>query len=99
VIRELDGLSIGVFNVGGRFHALHNRCPHRGGELCRGPVTGTAVLTGDYRFRYGRDGELVRCAWHGWEFEIESGRCLVDPRIRARTFPVEIEADSVYVVV
>jgi len=99
VIRELDGLSVGVFNVAGRFHALHNRCPHRGGDLCRGPVTGTAVPTGDYRFRYGLEGELVRCAWHGWEFEIESGRCLVDARIRARTFPVEIEADSVYVVV
>ncbi len=98
VVRELDGTSVGVFNVGGRLYALHNRCPHRGGALCLGPVTGTALPTQEYHYEYGRDGEIVRCAWHGWEFEIASGRCLVDPRVRARTFAVEVEDGRVYVV-
>ena len=97
VLRDFDGLSVGVFNVGGRFYALHNRCPHRGGELCRGPVTGTALPTSDFRYLYGREGEILRCAWHGWEFEIASGRSLVDPRVRARTYPVEVEDGRVYV--
>ncbi|MBW3593377.1 MAG: Rieske (2Fe-2S) protein [Actinobacteria bacterium] len=97
VIRDVGGRSIGVFNVDGRFFALHNRCPHRGGALCLGPVTGTALPTDDYRYEYGREGEIVRCAWHGWEFEIASGRCLVDPRMRARSFPVEVEDGGVYV--
>ena len=99
VIRDCDGLSVGVFNVAGRFYALHNRCPHRGGALCRGPVTGTNFATGDFRYAYGRDGEIVRCAWHGWEFEIATGRSLVDPRVRAKTYPVEVEDGNVYVVV
>ena len=43
VVRDLGGRSVGVFNVGGSFYALHNRCPHRGGALCLGPVTGTAL--------------------------------------------------------
>jgi nitrite reductase (NADH) small subunit len=94
---DLDGISVGVFNVAGRFFALHNRCPHRGGALCRGPVTGTALPTDDFRYVYGREGEIVRCAWHGWEFEIASGRSLVDPRIRAKTFRVEVEGGDVYV--
>ena len=99
VIRDFDGTSVGVFNVGGRFYALHNRCPHRGGALCRGPVTGTTLATSDFRYVYGREGEILRCAWHGWEFEIDTGRSLVDPRIRARTYPVELEDGNVYVVI
>jgi nitrite reductase (NADH) small subunit len=99
VICEVDGLSVGVFNVGGRLYALHNRCPHKGGALCRGPVTGTNLATSDFHYVYGRDGEILRCAWHGWEFEIATGRSLVDPRVRARTYPVEVDEGDVYVVI
>jgi len=94
-IVELDGRSIGVFNVGGRFYALHNGCPHKGGALCAGPITGT-VLDGR-GFAYGREGEIVRCASHGWEFEIATGRALADPRVRARTYPVTVEDGRVVV--
>ena len=99
IVCDFDGTSVGVFNVGGRFHALHNRCPHKGGPLCRGPVTGTTSATSDFRHVYGREGEIIRCAWHGWEFEIETGCSLVDPRIRARTYRVEVEDGDVYVVI
>ena len=99
LIRKIRGLSVGIFNVGGRFYALHDRCPHRGGALCRGPLTGTNAATSDFRHEYVRDGEILRCAWHGWEFEITTGRSLVDPKIRAKTFPVEVEDGQVYVVV
>ncbi|MBD0290850.1 MAG: Rieske (2Fe-2S) protein [Thermoleophilia bacterium] len=99
VVRRVDGLSLGVFNVHGRVYALHNRCPHAGGALCEGPVGGTTASTPDFRYAYEREGEILRCAWHGWEFEIETGRSLVDPRIRARTYPVELEDGRVYVLV
>ena len=98
LVRTVGGRSVGVFNVDGRFYALHNRCPHRAGALCLGPVTGTALPPDEYAYVYGREGELVRCALHGWEFEIATGRCLVDPRVRARTFAVEREGDDLYVV-
>ena len=96
MIREIAGLSVGVFNVGGRFYALRNRCPHKGGALCRGPLTGTALASEDLGFEYARDGELLRCAWHGWEFEISTGRSLVDPKVRAKTYPVEVRDGKVY---
>jgi nitrite reductase (NADH) small subunit len=95
----LEGFEIGVFNVGGRFHALRNRCPHHGGALCEGPICGTALPDGDRGYAYGRAGELIRCAWHGWEFEIATGRALVDPKIRAKTYPVSVEEGSVVVTV
>jgi nitrite reductase (NADH) small subunit len=96
-IVEIDGRSIGVFNIDGRFYALHNGCPHKGGPLCEGRVGGTTLIVHDRTFAYGREGQILRCAWHGWEFEIETGRSLVDPRIRAKTFPVTVEDGDVVV--
>ena len=88
---EVDGKSIGVFNVLGAYYALHNRCPHMGGRLCEGPVTGTARTTDKYEFFYERAGEILRCGWHGWEFEIESGACLVDEKMWAKSYKVTVE--------
>ena len=96
-IVEVAGRSVGIFNVAGRFYALLNRCPHRGGALCEGPICGTALPTEGRMYAYGRDGEVLRCAWHGWEFEIESGRSIVDSRLRAKTFPVTLEDGAVVV--
>jgi 3-phenylpropionate/trans-cinnamate dioxygenase ferredoxin subunit len=96
-IVELDGRSVGVFNVGGQYYALHNRCPHVAGPLCLGPVAGTTLPTGDYQFVYGREGYILRCAWHGWEFDIETGRAVFDPKIRARTYPAAAENGEVVV--
>jgi len=98
-IVEIAGRSIGVFNVNGRFHALGNACPHKGGALCAGRITGTVLPTSDRSFVYGREGEIIRCARHGWEFEIATGRALADPRVRARTYPVSVEAGLIVVTV
>jgi nitrite reductase (NADH) small subunit len=97
ILAELAGESIGVFNVAGSFFALRDRCPHRGGPLCRGPITGETCATSDFDYSYDRAGRILRCAWHGWEFDIETGRSLVDPSIRAKTFPVTVEDGDVVV--
>jgi nitrite reductase (NADH) small subunit len=96
-IVDVDGRSIGVFNVHGTLYALHNGCPHKAGPLCEGPICGTTLATADYGFAYGREGELVRCAWHGWEFEIATGQSVADPAVRARTYPVTVEDGQVVV--
>lgn len=95
----VKGRRIGIFNVDGEFHGLLNYCPHYGGALCEGPVTGTALPCDDFRYVYGREGEIVRCAWHGWEFDIRTGVSLVDPRMRAKHFPVQVEANGDLVLV
>jgi nitrite reductase/ring-hydroxylating ferredoxin subunit len=99
LIVEIEGRSIGVFNVRGRFYALRNGCPHRGGALCAGPICGTVLPSDDRSYVYGREGEILRCAWHGWEFEIATGRALVDPTVRARTYPVTVEDGNVVMTV
>lgn len=87
---------IGVFNVDGSFYALRNLCPHKLGPLCTGAVTGRMVAdlppsAGDEVVALAQDGEIIRCPWHLWEFEIATGRCLVDRRVRVKTYPVHIE--------
>ncbi|GAA3841468.1 Rieske (2Fe-2S) protein [Brevibacterium ammoniilyticum] len=96
-IVEVEGRSIGVFNVAGRFYALHNGCPHKGGALCEGPICGTTMPTQGTDFEYGRDGSIVRCAWHGWEFDITTGEALADPKFRARRYPVRVDGEQVVI--
>ena len=89
---EIAGRSIGVFNVNGEFFALRNRCPHQGGPLCTGPTSGfvTSPQPGEYHVT--RQGEIVRCPWHGWEFDIRTGQSWFDPRrVRVRSYDVTLE--------
>ncbi|HEV7214398.1 MAG TPA: Rieske (2Fe-2S) protein [Chloroflexota bacterium] len=93
---------IGVFNVNGSYYALRNLCPHKQGPLCVGRVSGRVVAAAppsSYapQLALVRDGEIIRCPWHLYEFEIATGRCLVDPQLRVKTFPVLVEGDDVVV--
>lgn len=94
---EVRGRSIGVYNVKGNYYAIYNYCPHQGAELCRGPVCGTTLESEVYEYIYGRDREIIRCPWHGWEFDLKTGRSLFSERIRVRTYPVEVEDGNLYV--
>ena len=90
-IVEVAGRSIGIFNVKGEFYALINRCPHEGAPLCIGFVLGrfTADRPGEYRLE--RQGEMLRCPWHGWEFDIKTGQSWCHPEsVKARTYSVEV---------
>jgi 3-phenylpropionate/trans-cinnamate dioxygenase ferredoxin subunit len=93
-IVEVAGRSIGVFNVGGRFFAVKNSCPHQGGPLCLGRTIGLVTSSGPGEFSYEREGEILRCPWHGWEFDLATGRSVVDPNgIRVKSYPVELEPE------
>lgn len=90
------GREIGVFNIGGRFYAMLNRCPHLGAPLCEGGVVNQIESTGpgDVRLDTGRT--FLTCPYHNWEFDVESGQSSWNPRLRARPFPVALEgADEV----
>jgi len=87
-IVEVEGRSIGVYNVKGEYYAVSNYCPHQGAELCKGPVCGTTLESQVYEFIYGRDQEILRCPWHGWEFDLKTGKSLFSDKVRVRSYPV-----------
>lgn len=94
---EVKRRSIGLFNVNGRFVAALNVCPHELAPVCRGRVGGTTLPSPPGEYRWGREGEILACPWHGWEFDLLTGEALADPRIRLRLYPVSVEDDTVYV--
>ncbi len=91
-IVDIDGRSIGVFNVDGEYFALRNRCPHQGGALCEGKLWGVLTATVPGSFSYDPRKEIVTCPWHGWEFHLRTGQSWCDPeRLRVRRYDVSLE--------
>jgi 3-phenylpropionate/trans-cinnamate dioxygenase ferredoxin subunit len=92
---DVAGRSIGVFNVGGERFALRNRCPHQGGPLCEGRLAGFVESDGPGDIRYSRPGEILRCPWHAWEYDIRTGQSYFNPAVvRVRHFDVSVEAGA-----
>lgn len=88
------GITIGVFNIQGEFFAVKNVCPHQGAPLCQGSIHGTHRPCEVFEFRPDLQGRVLRCPWHGWEFDIVTGKGLYDARSRVATYPVEVTADG-----
>ncbi|MCY3784296.1 MAG: Rieske (2Fe-2S) protein [Chloroflexi bacterium] len=84
-----------VFNVGGRFYAMRNRCPHSGGPLGRGVIRPHVISNGVGHFEFEREAEILKCPFHNWEFDIATGCALYDPSMRAKTYPVAVEDGDV----
>jgi len=79
---DVDGVTIALFNAGGgRFHATSPLCPHEDGPLAEGWLEGDAVV----------------CPWHGFDFELATGRCRVDDSFTIAVYNVRIVEGGVEV--
>lgn len=80
-IVAVDGLSIGVFHHQGEWVALRNSCVHQGGPVATGALAG----------------EVLTCPWHGYQYDLRSGRCLTDPHAELDRYAVTVAGDTVFV--
>lgn len=78
-IVSVGTLSIGVFHHKGHWYALRNSCLHRGGPVCTGPL----------------DGDVLICPWHGFQYDVTTGKFLSDPNAQLDTYPIFIEQGEV----
>ncbi len=92
------GLSIGVFNIDGEFFALKNVCPHLGAPLCLGSVHATHRPSPVFEFRPDLAGRVLRCPWHGWEFDIITGKALYDADSRVASYACAVDENGDIVV-
>jgi len=81
IIVEIEGKEIGIFNIEGEYRAYLNWCAHQAGPTCEGNVTGTTQgeynkNDGKVELDYCKQGEILNCPWHGWEYDLTSGECL-----------------------
>ncbi len=94
IIRHGD-LSIGLFHLEGRFYALRNHCPHQGAPLCRGSLHGTYAPAAAYQYDPALEGMVLRCPWHGWEFDLKTGKGLYDAATRVRTYATRVDEEGI----
>lgn len=72
---------IALFKVEGKFYALDNTCPHSGGPLGEGTL----------------EGLVVTCPWHGWQFNVADGKCLLNPSITQPCYRVQAQGEEIQV--
>ena len=78
---EVNGKTLALFNVDGRFYATDNECPHRGGPLGEGELNGTVIL----------------CPWHAWRWDVRTGANVNNPAVKIACFPLTVEAGAIFV--
>ena len=84
VLARLGGREVGVLLVDGALRGVRNRCPHHGGPLCLGTLERRQTgAPGCYALG---GATVLRCPWHGWEFDPVSGACLDDPSLRVAVY-------------
>jgi len=78
---QIDGKTFALANVEGKLFAVNNVCMHRGGPLGQGELVG----------------QVVTCPWHGWRYDVTTGRVVTNPAVRVETYRVEVRGDDVFV--
>ena len=97
LVARVGGREVGVVRdpESGRLVGVRNRCPHHGAPLCLGRVRGRDAGTPG---RYGlAETRILRCPWHGWEFDLDTGRCRDEPALRVAVYPVRVEGARVLI--
>jgi nitrite reductase (NADH) small subunit len=82
-IREfaVEGKSIALSNIDGQFFAINNTCLHRGGPLGSGELAG----------------KTVTCPWHGWQYDVTTGKLNMNPSVGVQCYAVEVRGDDIFV--
>ena len=78
IVKVDDDLTISVYRVGDAYHAIDDRCPHKGVSLAKGTFQ-DAVVT---------------CPAHHFTVDVRTGRSPRNPLMRVSTFPVTREGDD-----
>lgn len=103
-IVENGTLEIGVFRLGDQYFAWESRCPHQGGPVCQGRIMNRVDEVIDDRgrshgFRFVEEDVHIICPWHGFEFNLRTGRHPGDPQTQLRGFDVSVRDGGIYVCV
>ncbi|MGE3448436.1 MAG: Rieske (2Fe-2S) protein [Microbacteriaceae bacterium] len=96
-IVDVDGVEVGVLRrADGTVRAIRNRCPHHHAPICEGQLTGTILPCDDPRERrYGMEGSVLRCPWHAYEFDIDTGRSVLGTyRGRLQSFDADVDSNG-----
>jgi nitrite reductase/ring-hydroxylating ferredoxin subunit len=97
----VDELEVGIFRSGETIVAYENLCPHAGGPVCQGKIFNKVeeVITPDQKsagLHFGKARHIV-CPWHGYEFDLETGRHPGFSTMRLKRVKVAVRDGRIYV--
>jgi nitrite reductase (NADH) small subunit len=78
---QVDGKTLAIANVDGKFYAVSNTCLHRGGPLGQGQLSG----------------QTVTCPWHGWQYDVTTGKVALNPAVGVPCFTAEVRGDDIWI--
>ncbi|HEV2305026.1 MAG TPA: Rieske 2Fe-2S domain-containing protein [Candidatus Acidoferrales bacterium] len=78
---QVNGKAVAIANVDGKLFAINSVCLHHGGPLGEGDL----------------EGSVVSCPWHGWQYDVTTGKLTQEPASGVDCYPVELRNDEVYV--
>jgi nitrite reductase (NADH) small subunit len=79
------------------YYAVRGICPHQGAMLGAGQLTSLTASDEPGTYELVEHGELLRCPWHSFDYDVKTGRCVSDPRLRVKTYPVTVEGDHLVI--
>jgi nitrite reductase/ring-hydroxylating ferredoxin subunit len=88
---QIGGREVALVRWGTEVFALRNLCPHQSQSFVQGTVHERVLggsTIGDVRIT--GDKPVLSCPWHSWEFDLRSGQCAVDPKLRVGTYPTQV---------
>ena len=78
---DLNGKEIAVLNDNGKFFAIENTCAHMGGPLGEGNCSK----------------ETVTCPWHGWTYNLKTGKNTFNEEIKLNVYEVKIDKNDILI--
>ncbi len=78
---QVNGTTMAVANVDGKFYAINNTCLHRGGPLGQGEL----------------EGNVVTCPWHGWQYDVTTGKVTMNPAVGVQAYAVEVRGEDIFI--
>jgi nitrite reductase/ring-hydroxylating ferredoxin subunit len=98
VVVMAGGRELLVVQWRGKVFAVRNICPHQSQPLDSGVVHTRIIAAGPIgQVALSEEETVLACPFHTWEFNLENGRCTVDPKLRVRAYPVSVRDGSVFV--
>ena len=77
---QVEGKTLAIANVEGKFFAIDNTCLHRGGPLGQGPL----------------HGKVVTCPWHAWQYDVTSGKVVQNPAASVACYNLEVRGEDIW---
>ncbi|VAX42317.1 Nitrite reductase [NAD(P)H] small subunit [hydrothermal vent metagenome] len=77
----VEGKIVALFDVEGEIFAIDGMCAHAGGPLGKGCL----------------EGSIITCPWHGWQYDVVTGKHCLTENIQQETFAVKVEDGKIFV--